>query len=44
MKQHSENKARYFLPVKTIAVMVVMLSVIAVMASAFKDKDNAVNK
>ncbi len=28
MKQHSENKAHYFLPVKTIAVIAVILSII----------------
>jgi len=40
MKQHSENAKRYFLPVKTIAVIVVILSVIAVTTSAFKDKND----
>jgi hypothetical protein len=40
MKQHSEVKASYFLPVKTITVMAVILSVITVTTSAFKDKNN----
>lgn len=40
MKQHSANRARYFLPVKTITVMAVILSVIVVTTSAFKDKYN----
>ena len=39
MKQHSEIKSRYFFPEKTIIVMVVILSVIAV-SSAFKSKNN----
>jgi mono/diheme cytochrome c family protein len=43
MKQHSENKARFFLPVKTITVMAIILSVIVITASAYKSKDNIVN-
>ena len=39
MKQHSETKAHYFLPLKTITVMVIILSVIAITTSAFKDKN-----
>jgi hypothetical protein len=39
MKQHSETKARYFFPARTIMVIAVILSVIAVTASAFKDKN-----
>ena len=39
MKQHSEIKSRYFFPEKTIIVMVVILSVIAV-TSSFKNKNN----
>ena len=40
MKQHSEIKASDFLPVKTITVMVIILSVIAVMTMAFKNKND----
>ena len=40
MKQDLEIKARYFLPVKAITVMTFILSVLAVMTSAFKDKDD----
>jgi hypothetical protein len=39
MKQHSEIKSRYFFPEKTIIVMVVILSVIAV-TSSFRNKNN----
>jgi hypothetical protein len=39
MKQNSENKAHYFLPVKAITVMAIILSVIAITTSAFKDKN-----
>jgi len=41
MKQHSETKASYFLPVKAIIVMGVILSVIVVTASAFEDKNTS---
>ena len=41
MKQQPENKASYFLPVKTIAVVVVILSIIAVATSGFKVKNDA---
>jgi len=40
MKQHRETKANYFLPVKTITVMAIILSIIAVMTSAFKNKND----
>ena len=40
MKQHSEITSRYFLPVKTITVIVVIVSVIAVTTSAFKAKND----
>jgi hypothetical protein len=40
MKQHPENKASYFLPVKTVIVLIVILSVTGIMASGFKDKSN----
>jgi len=39
MKQHSETTAHYFLPVKAITVMIIILSVIAITTSAFKDKN-----
>lgn len=39
MKQHSEIKASHFLPVKTITVMAIIVSVIIVMTSAFKNKN-----
>jgi len=39
MKQNSETKAHYFLPVKAITVMTIILSVIAITTSAFKDKN-----
>lgn len=42
MKQHSAITAKYFLPVKTITVLVIMLSVIVIISSGFKDdKHNA---
>ena len=41
MKQHSENKAHYFLPVKAIVVIAVILSIIVLTTSAFKDNNNA---
>ena len=40
MKQHSEIKASSFLPVKTITVMAIIVSIIAVMTSAFKNKND----
>ena len=43
MKQHSKNKARYFLPLKTIIVMAVILSVIVITTSAYKTKDNIIS-
>jgi mono/diheme cytochrome c family protein len=43
MKQHSENKARYFLPVRTLAALIIILSVTGITASGFKDKNNVVN-
>jgi len=39
MKQHSETTAHYFLPVKAITVMAIILSAIAITTSAFKDKN-----
>lgn len=41
MKQHSENKAHYFLPVKAIVVVAVILCIIVLTTSAFKDNNNA---
>ncbi len=38
MEQHSGTKANYFLPVKAIIVMGIILSVIIVTASSFEDK------
>ena len=38
-KQHSEIKSRYFFPEKTIVVMMIILSVIAVISS-FRNKNN----
>lgn len=47
MKQHSGFRSFNFLPWKTITVMVIILSVVAIMASTFNDKGdipvNAVN-
>jgi len=40
MKQRSENKVYYFLPVKAIVVMAVILSIIVLTTSAFKDNNN----
>jgi len=40
MKQHSETKAHHFLPVKTITVISVILLVIAVTTSSFKNKSD----
>ena len=42
MKQHSENKARYFLPVRTLTALIIILSVTGITASGFKDKNNVV--
>ena len=41
MKQHSANKAHYFLPVKAIVVIAVLLAVIVLTTSAFKDNNIA---
>jgi hypothetical protein len=38
MKQHSDLKKQYFLPVKTITVLTIILSVIVLMNSAFKSE------
>jgi len=43
MKQHSENKAHYFLPVKAIVVIAAILSIIVLTTSAFKDSNTAVD-
>ncbi len=43
MKQHSRIKKSYYLPIKMIAVLVVILSVITGMASASKDKPDFTN-
>ena len=40
MKQHSEIKASHFLPVKTITVMAIIVSVIIVTTSAFMNKND----
>jgi hypothetical protein len=40
MKQHSAIKSQFFLPIKSIAVMAVILLSIAALASAFKTKDD----
>ena len=42
MKQHSENKARYFLPVRTLAALIIILSVTGITASGFKNKNDVV--
>jgi hypothetical protein len=39
MKQHSENNTRYFLPSPTITVMVLILSVMVIIASAYRSRD-----
>ena len=43
MKQQSENRTRYFLPLKTITVMAIILSVIVITTSAYKSKDNIIS-
>ena len=43
MKHHSKNKAHYFLPLKTITVIAVILAVIVITASAYKSKDEIIN-
>lgn len=43
MKQQSENKTRYFLPLRAIAVMAIILSVIVITTSAYKSKDNIIS-
>jgi len=40
MNQHSEIKRHHFFPVKTIAAMVIILSLVAIVSSAFKIRDN----
>jgi len=42
MKQHSENKARYFLPVRTLTALIIILSVTGITASGFKNKNDVV--
>jgi mono/diheme cytochrome c family protein len=37
MKQHSENNRPYILPVKTISVLVIFLSIIGLIVSGFKE-------
>ena len=44
MKQHSEFKAHHFFPVRTVTAMAIILSVIAVMTSAFKNKNDFTGK
>jgi hypothetical protein len=39
MRQRSANKAHYFLPIKTIVVIAVILSLIVLTTSAFKDNN-----
>ena len=39
MNQHSENNKRYFLPLGTFTVMAIILSVMVIIASAYKNKD-----
>lgn len=43
MQQHSENKTGYFLSLKTITVIAVVLSVIVITASAYKSADNVIS-
>ena len=43
MQQHSENKTRYFLSLKTITVLAVVLSVIVITTSSYKSKDNIIS-
>src|SRR6478736_5730475 len=42
MNQHSEIKRHHFFPVKTIAAMVIILSLVAIVSSAFKIRDNVI--
>lgn len=39
LTQHSHDKANYFMPVKTITVLVIIVSVIGIMTSGFKDSN-----
>jgi hypothetical protein len=43
MEQQPAIKARYFLPVKTIAVLCIMLSAIAITTSGFRNKNDLPN-
>jgi hypothetical protein len=43
MEQQPAIKARYFLPVKTIAVLCIMLSAIAIITSGFRNKNDLPN-
>ncbi len=40
MQQHSKNKTRYFFSLKTITVMAIILTVIVITTSAYKNKDD----
>ena len=42
MKQNPEIKTRYFLPKKTITVLVIALSLVAVMSYGFKRNDDVI--
>lgn len=44
MKQHSIIKAHHFFPAKAITVMAILLSVIMIMSSAFKNKKDFTGK
>jgi hypothetical protein len=44
MEQQPAIKARYFLPVKTIVVLCIMLSTIAITTSGFKNKNDLANE
>ena len=43
MKQHLEIKSGRYFPVKTITVMAIILSLVAIMSSAFKTKEDFTN-
>lgn len=44
MKQHPETKALYFLPVKTIIVLVTILFIIGIVNTGFKDNNGFTSK
>lgn len=43
MEQHPTNKRQYFLPVKTLTVLLIILATAAIVTASFKDKNDLKN-